>query len=344
MPHDAGNQTFVGSTRQRLKDLRLPGQVRVGHKVDDKANALEAARMVLPTCRFDAQGCDQGLKRLRNYRKEWDTKRGAWKPIPLHDENSHGADAFMEFATNFQPRSRHRRMKYRTDKMLCLRLPTAPLTDNELVSILEQHRAASVTFFDDEIAQEQRESLDYYEGRPFGDETVGRSQVVSRDVAEVVDWMMPDVLEIFAGDEDAVEFKARQDGPGPAEIARRATECIRHTFWVDNDGMRILHDWVKDSLIQKNGWIKVWWDESEQEIRQTVTNQSPLQIQLFEDDDTVEVVDSEETEIPNFEELARRDPNLTALFPDGLSMTATVVPQSPGRPDSDTPRYRPKTS
>lgn len=117
LPHDAGNQTFCGSTRQRLKDLRLPGQVRVGQRIDDKSKAIEAARMVLPTCRFDAQGCDQGLKRLRNYRKEWDSRRGVWKPIPLHDENSHGADAFMEFATNFQPRSRHRRMKYRTDKM-----------------------------------------------------------------------------------------------------------------------------------------------------------------------------------------------------------------------------------
>jgi hypothetical protein len=34
----------------------------------------------------------------REYRKEWDDKRGYWKDKPLHDNTSHGADAFRYFA------------------------------------------------------------------------------------------------------------------------------------------------------------------------------------------------------------------------------------------------------
>ena len=47
-----------------------------------------------------------GLQRLRAYRKEWDESRGVWKHRPRHDDDSHGADAFLTFAcSNYQPPS-----------------------------------------------------------------------------------------------------------------------------------------------------------------------------------------------------------------------------------------------
>ena len=39
-----------------------------------------------------------GLKRLKEYRKEWDDLRGVWKDRPFHADASHGADAFPRFA------------------------------------------------------------------------------------------------------------------------------------------------------------------------------------------------------------------------------------------------------
>lgn len=63
-----------------------------------KTEAISTARAVFPTCQFDEKSCELGLKRLRHYRKEWDEEHGVWKDRPRHDDNSHGADAFLTFA------------------------------------------------------------------------------------------------------------------------------------------------------------------------------------------------------------------------------------------------------
>jgi hypothetical protein len=63
-----------------------------------KTEAISTARAVFPTCQFDEKSCELGLKRLRHYRKEWDDEHGVWKDRPRHDDNSHGADAFLTFA------------------------------------------------------------------------------------------------------------------------------------------------------------------------------------------------------------------------------------------------------
>src|SRR5215203_3987266 len=72
----------------------------------NKLEAISAARCAFASCQFDEQACDEGLKRLRAYRKEWDEDRGVWKDRPRHDDASHGADAFLTFAcSGFSPPS-----------------------------------------------------------------------------------------------------------------------------------------------------------------------------------------------------------------------------------------------
>jgi hypothetical protein len=58
--------------------------------------AIAAARAAFARCQFDEGACELGLWRLRAYRKEW----GVWKDRPRHDDASHGADAFLTFASD----------------------------------------------------------------------------------------------------------------------------------------------------------------------------------------------------------------------------------------------------
>jgi hypothetical protein len=106
VPHDASvhewsfGNTRIGSmlletSRRRLgKDVRLVAQ----HRVDD---GIQAVRKLLPLFQFDAGPCAEGIKALRNYRKEWDDLRGVWKDRPRHDAASHGADAFRALAMSW---------------------------------------------------------------------------------------------------------------------------------------------------------------------------------------------------------------------------------------------------
>ena len=56
------------------------------------------ATPVFVKCQLDEAACKLGLKRLKEYRKEWDDLRGVWKDRPFHADASHGADAFLTFA------------------------------------------------------------------------------------------------------------------------------------------------------------------------------------------------------------------------------------------------------
>lgn len=65
------------------------------------SSGIEAARNILGRCWFDADRTKDGVKALKNYRKEFDEKLNRFKDQPLHDWSSHGADAFRTFAVAF---------------------------------------------------------------------------------------------------------------------------------------------------------------------------------------------------------------------------------------------------
>lgn len=98
-PHDIAVRE-LGSGKSRLEvahALGLKFHVTPNLPVIDGINA---ARLVLAMCWIDQEKCDRLLKCLRNHRKEWDEKAGAWKDKPVHDQYEAGAAAFRYFAIN----------------------------------------------------------------------------------------------------------------------------------------------------------------------------------------------------------------------------------------------------
>jgi phage terminase large subunit len=54
---------------------------------------IKAARMAFPRCYFDSKKTQRLLECLKRYRRDIHAKTGE-PTVPLHDEYSHGADAF----------------------------------------------------------------------------------------------------------------------------------------------------------------------------------------------------------------------------------------------------------
>jgi hypothetical protein len=92
----------LGTGRSRYETLGSLGLSRINVGVaTDPGERVNAARLMIPMCWFDAERCALGLERLRAYRKRWSRATRTYAG-PLHDEASHGADAFGEFALNRQ--------------------------------------------------------------------------------------------------------------------------------------------------------------------------------------------------------------------------------------------------
>lgn len=103
-PHDAAVRE-LGTGERRTKtayDLGIRPNSTVP-RIKDHMDGIDAVRNVLGSCWFDESKCARLVDCLDHYRKEWDEKLGKWKSTPLHDEFSHGAKAFEQFAVGYRP-------------------------------------------------------------------------------------------------------------------------------------------------------------------------------------------------------------------------------------------------
>ena len=100
-PHDIAVRE-LGTGKSRLESARKMGiNFRIAPKLTIE-DGIHAVRQLLPKCYFEKTGTKDGLNALRRYRKEFDEKKGVYKPHPLHDWSSHFADAFRYFAIAFR--------------------------------------------------------------------------------------------------------------------------------------------------------------------------------------------------------------------------------------------------
>ena len=162
------------------------------------------------------------------------------------------------------------------------------MTEDELVSIIDQEVRNSLGRDDGDLARQRQNSMEAYYGMALGNEVAGRSQIVTRDVLEVVEWAMPELLDVFTSDDVIAKFSpnAEQD----EDEARQATDYVNHVFFNENDGFQVLHDMFKDALMQKHGVTKSYWDDTPKTTREEYSGLDDFQFQNLVQDDDVEVL------------------------------------------------------
>ena len=119
------------------------------------------------------------------------------------------------------------------------------------------------------LMDERADAMDYYLGDMRKDMPApeGRSRAVSTDVADTIEGLMPNLMDIFAGSDEVVRFEPI--GPQDEAAAAQETDYVNHVFMQQNPGFMVLYSFIKDALLSKVGIVKVWWEEREEESRET---------------------------------------------------------------------------
>jgi hypothetical protein len=168
----------------------------------------------------------------------------------------------------------------------------------ELQSIVQAEVEDAVSFIDSDVGPSRAQSVDYYFGRPFGDEEDGRSKVVSRDVHDTIQAVEPSLMRIFFSPENVVEFSP--NGPEDVKNAEQATDYVNYIFTRDNDGFTILQAVFRNALREKCGIAKFWWDEAVEVRTATYTGLDEMSLQMLLEDlqaaEEADVVSSSEDE------------------------------------------------
>ena len=93
LPHDAKAKS-LGTGKSIEEIVRATGmKVQILDRVPVN-DSINAARTIFNKCYFDRQNTEEGLQCLRHYRYDVDPDTKMFSAKPLHDEYSHGADAF----------------------------------------------------------------------------------------------------------------------------------------------------------------------------------------------------------------------------------------------------------
>ena len=174
------------------------------------------------------------------------------------------------------------------------------MSEEELQGIVSSEIVDAISFIDEDIAPKRAQATEYYFGDPFGDEESGRSQVVSMDVRDTIQGMLPSLMRIFFGPERVVEFAP--NGPEDVALAEQATDYVDFIFKRDNPGFQILHSAFKDALVRKTGIIKYWWDESVDVRAESFTMMDEQSVMLLTNDPDVEIAAVREYPMPGFEQ------------------------------------------
>ena len=119
----------------------------------------------------------------------------------------------------------------------------------KLRNLIDTEIDNAIGYLETETTEDRRKALDYYLRRPYGNEIEGRSQIVTGEVAEVIDGALPQLVRVFTASDDIVRFEPK--GPGDEAGAKQATEYVNWVFYRDNDGFLVLHNWFKDALLQR---------------------------------------------------------------------------------------------
>jgi len=165
---------------------------------------------------------------------------------------------------------------------------------NKLKSIIESEIDDSIGYVETDTVAERQEALEYYLREPYGNEVEGKSQIVTGEVAEVVDGALPQLIRVFTSTDGVVEFQPVNDGDEP--FAQQATEYCNWVFYRNNDGFLILHNWFKDALLQKTGIVKAYWDEKIDVTKESYEDLNDDQLIMLMQDEDLEVVEQKTEE------------------------------------------------
>ncbi|RQO57043.1 hypothetical protein DBV14_09545 [Variovorax sp. KBW07] len=206
-----------------------------------------------------------------------------------------------------------------------------PMTEADLKALVDTELAQALGLDSTKLAEQRRKAVAYYYAEPEGDlappEIVGRSKVVSPDVRNTIESMLPQLVVKFVGGDKVVQFEPTK--PGDESKADSATKYLNHLFFKKNNGHTITVSWAKDGLLSKRGVLKCWWDMRHEEKREEYVGMTKIELAKLLDDPEVEIIDHKA--YPD-EDDAKKRAEAVAALQQQLQQAMQAAQQPPAGP------------
>lgn len=200
------------------------------------------------------------------------------------------------------------------------------MTDGEVETEIASQIEDAISWSNTTLARDRNDAMKSYHGEGYeGDDKLptNHSRVVTQDVLETVEWMLPSLLRIFTSGDKAVTFNAQ--GPEDEAMAAQESDAVNYVWNQQNNGFMNFFTAFKDALLQKAGVFLVEWNEGSERAIERYEGLTLAELtQLQNDPDlSVEKVEPEEND----------EDELRGEEPMNVEMTfkAEVRPKSKGK-------------
>lgn len=177
----------------------------------------------------------------------------------------------------------------------------------KLVLMLKAEEEESLGYAESEVTGQQVEALKRYYGEKYGDEEEGRSQVVTREVFETIEWQRNDYARIFASGGNVVSLEETSESD--EKYAKDAADYLNWMFFSDNPGFENLDDFAFDGMLHRRGYLAVYWRDKEYQAPQSLTGLNIMQVHELMNDPQVEIIGQDfeqESEVGGINLIVRR--------------------------------------
>jgi hypothetical protein len=181
-------------------------------------------------------------------------------------------------------------------------------------------------------------ALNAYFARPLGNEVEDRSQIVMPELRDTIEWIMPQLMRMFAAGKPCQFDPENPEDDTQAEIE---TEVVNHVFMKQNPGFFVLHDFFKDALLLRNGYINTYWEKKRTTTVESYTGLTEIEVtELLQTEDEIEILEQDEKPIeipsmPGMSQMQQQQPQQPGMPPQ-QPQAPQMQPMMPGMPQPET--------
>ena len=169
------------------------------------------------------------------------------------------------------------------------------MDEEEIKSYVGHLLDDAISYSDDELGQDRITSGKYYSGHIPEQDDEGRSGVVSYDVRDTVNSILPSMMRIFFGTKNILTFTP--NGPEDVQMAEQCSDYINNLLMEQQpDFFNTMMSVFQDALIRRTGVMKYWWEEAESVKSSKFSGLDEQQAQMIAGEEDVESVDMEQSD------------------------------------------------
>lgn len=170
------------------------------------------------------------------------------------------------------------------------------MDDSELLELLRRKESSASHYVNGTLATVRENALRAYHRMPYGNEEDGWSTVVTSDVMDTVEWILPALLKTFSSTDRAVSFEPST--AADVQAAEQATDACNYVFYKQNNGFLVLYTAIKDALTVKNCAVH-WRKETKETVSTIPFKGATAEVLAMLTEDGSEIMQSEESVVPD---------------------------------------------